>query len=55
MKITPTPPSLVEGEGIMMPHPDVSTVKRNGYFHIKNSSPERGTTSDEMPHVIEAQ
>jgi len=55
MKITPTPPSPVEGDGIMPPHPDVSTVKRNGYFHIKNSSPERGTTSDEMPHVIQAQ
>jgi len=27
MKITPTPPSPVEGEGIMTLHPDVSTVK----------------------------
>jgi len=30
MKITPTPPSPVEGEGIIPPLPDVSTVKGEG-------------------------
>jgi len=32
MKITPTPPSPVEEEGILPAHPDVSTVKRRGIF-----------------------
>jgi len=32
MKITPTPPSPVKGEGILPAHPDVSTVKRRGIF-----------------------
>jgi len=32
MKITPTPPSPVKGEGIMPLHPDVSTVKERGIF-----------------------
>jgi len=32
MKITPTHPSHVEGEGIMPLHPDVSTVKGRGFF-----------------------
>ena len=30
MKITPTPPSPVEGEGIMPRHPGVSTLKGRG-------------------------
>ncbi|PJB39024.1 MAG: hypothetical protein CO107_01050 [Deltaproteobacteria bacterium CG_4_9_14_3_um_filter_51_14] len=30
MKMTPTHPSPVKGEGIMMPYPYVSTAKREG-------------------------
>jgi len=45
MKITPTPPSPFEGEGIMPPHPDVSTVKGEGYregtFSYKTPCPDR--------------
>jgi len=32
MKITPTPPSPVEGEGIIPAHPAVSMVKGEGYM-----------------------
>ena len=40
MKITPTPPSPVEGEGIMPAYPDASKVKgegqREGTFSYKS-------------------
>jgi len=51
MKITPTPPSPVEGEGIMPLHHDVSTV-REGAFSYKPPCPGRAQRRMKMLHVI---
>ncbi|PIP47621.1 MAG: hypothetical protein COX16_03570 [Deltaproteobacteria bacterium CG23_combo_of_CG06-09_8_20_14_all_51_20] len=43
MNITPTPPSPVEGEGIMPPHPDTSPVEEEEIMHhIPTLPPSRG-------------